>query len=112
MKAIIPYKLTKKEREAIAREIDLQTAENVKKLSVNLQAMVLWCVRQQYGSGKKKLLDFQKAFLPMIKELQDFYQAENAAETEFILLHRLKNEVGIDVEELGEMFEFEVKVKE
>lgn len=87
-----------------------KTAENVRKLSVNIQALVLWSLRKQLGFGKKRLLRFQEAFLPLIEELQDFYEAENAAETEFIILRDLKNEVGIDVEELGDMFNFKCKI--
>lgn len=112
MKAIVPMRLTNKERKALEREIDIQTAKNVKNLSLNLQALVLWNLHEQYGFGKKRLLEFQKSFLPKIEELQNFYLVDNADETEFVLLHKLKNEVGIDVAELNEMFKFEVKVND
>jgi hypothetical protein len=108
MKAILP--LTNKVRKAINDEVNRQTGENVRKLSVNIQALVLWALHQQFGFGKKRLLQFQEAFLPMIEELQEYYQAENAQETEFICMHKLKNEVGIDVESLGEMFKMAVKI--
>lgn len=110
MKAILPMRLTNKERKALEREINIQTAQNVQKLSLNLQALVLWNLHEQYGFGKKRLLDFQKAFLPKIEELQQYYLAEDANETEFICLYKLKNEVGIDVEELNEMFKIQVKL--
>ena len=108
MKAFIP--LTNKERKAIEREVNKQTAENVKNLSVNLQALVLWNLREQLGWGKKLLLRFQKAFLPKLKELEQFYLCNDAAELEFVCLYKLKNEVGIDVKELGTMFEMQVKM--
>lgn len=104
MKALIP--LTNKERKAIEREVNKQTAENVKNLSYNLQALILCNLREQLGWGKKRLLRFQKAFLPKLKELEKFYLCENPAELEFVCVYKLKNEVGIDVKELGEMFEF------
>ena len=110
MKAILP--LTNRERKAIESEINRQTAQNVKNLSLNLQALVLWQLHEQLGFGKKRLLDFQKAFLPMIKELQRFYEVDNADDTDFICKYKLKNQVGIDVESLDEMFEFQVVVKE
>ena len=108
MKAILP--LPNKTRKAINDEINRQTGENVRKLSANIQALVLWSLRKQLGFGKKRLLRFQKGFLPLIQELQEYYQLDNASETEFVCLHELKNEVGIDVEELNEMFQMEVKM--
>lgn len=109
MKAILP--LTNRERKALENEINRQTAQNVKNLSLNLQALVLWQLHEQEGWGKKKLLSFQKRFLPAIQELQRFYELENASETDFVCRYKLKNEVGIDVENLDEMFEFQVVMK-
>ena len=110
MKAILPTKITNKVRKALMDEINKQTGENVKNLSVNIQALVLWSLHQQFGFGKKRLLDFQKAFVPLIRDLQEFYQTDNATETEFVCLYKLKNEVGIDVKNLDEMFQIEVKM--
>lgn len=109
MKAILP--LSNKTRKAINDEINRQTGENVRNLSINLQAIMLWSLRKQLGWGKKRLLRFQKNFLPLIQELQEYYQLDNARETEFVCLHKLKNEVGIDVEQLNEMLQLEVKMK-
>lgn len=112
MKALLPMRLTNKERKALERAINIQMEQNVKNLSLNLQALVLWNLHQQCGFGKKRLLEFQKAFLPMIEELQQFYLVEDADETEFVCLYKLKNEVGIDVAELNEMFKIQVKVND
>lgn len=110
MNALLPYRMTNKERRAFEREVNRQTGENVKRLSLNLQALVLWSLRQQLGWGKKRLLRFQKNFLPLIEQLQQFYQAEDSVETEFICLYKLKNEVGIDVSALDEMFQIQTKI--
>jgi hypothetical protein len=82
MRALIP-RLSSKERKEIERELRFQIAKNVKNLSLNLQAIVLWNVHQQLGHGKKRLIEFQRTFLPLIKQLQDFYMAEDEEETEF-----------------------------
>lgn len=103
--------LTAKQRKALYDEVNRQTAKNVQNLSQNLQAMVLWCLHEHLGFGKKRLMRFQKAFMPMIQELQDFYLAENAEETQFVCKYRLKHECGIDVEELDEMFQVKVKIE-
>ena len=110
MNALLPYLMTNRERKAFVREINRQTGENVRKLSLNLQALVLWSLRQQLGWGCKRLLRFQKNFLPLIEQLQKYYEAEDADETEFICLYRLKHEVGIDVAELDEMFKIQAKI--
>lgn len=109
MKAILP--LPNKTRKAIEDELRRQTGENVRNLSLNITALVLWSIRKKYRLGKKRLLDFHKDFLPLIQELQEYYQLENARETEFVCVKNLRDEVGIDVEQLNEMFSFQVKMK-
>lgn len=104
MRARLPVEIPSKMRKALTDEVNRQTAENVKKLSRNLQALTLWVVHEHLGFGKKRLKRFQEAFLPLIDELQDFYIAENAADTEFVCAYKLKHEVGLDVDELGEMW--------
>ena len=110
MKANI-NQLTAKQRKALYDEVNRQTARNVQSLSQNLSAMVLWCLHEHLGFGKKRLMRFQKDFLPLIQELQEYYLTENAQETEFALKYRLKHECGVNVEELDEMFQIKVKVE-
>ena len=107
MKAHIP--MSKAQRNSMKREIDRQTAENVRRLSVNLTALVLWSIRQQLGFGKKRLLRFHKNFLPLIEELQNFYLSESDEETAFVCIRNLKEEVGIDVNELDNMFRIQAR---
>lgn len=104
MKAHLPVEIPSKLRKALMEEVNRQTAENVRNLSRNLQALTLWAVHKHLGFGKKRLLRFQQAFVSVIEELQDFYMAENAADTEFYASYKLKHEVGIDVDELGDMW--------
>ena len=111
MNAFVP-RLSNRERKEIEREVRFQTANNVKNLSLNLQAIVLWNLHEQLGFGQKRLIEFQRSFLPLIKQLQDFYMAEDAEETEFILLYKLKNEVGVDVSQLNDMFQIECVIKD
>lgn len=108
MKVRLP--LPNKTRKAIEDELGRQTGENVRNLSLNITALVLWSIRKKYRFGKKRLLDFHKDFLPLIQELQEYYQLENARETEFVCVKNLRDEVGIDVEQLNEMFQFEIKM--
>jgi hypothetical protein len=111
MKAHLPSDIPSKVRKAINQELNRQTAQNIKNMSLNLQALVLYALHEKCGFGKKRLMEFQKDFLPLIEELQEYYQTENADETEFVCLYKLKNEVGIDVEKLDSMFKLEIKIK-
>lgn len=112
MKANI-NRLTNKQLKAISDEVNRQTASNVRNLSPNISAMVLWAlhVHPKTRYGKKRLLDFQRSFLPLIQELQEYYLSENADDTVFACKYRLKHEVGIDVDQLDDMFTLKVKIE-
>ena len=111
MKARIPYKLTNREREALQQEIDRQMVDNVTRLSGDLTALVLWQLHTQLGFGKKRLLRFQEAFAPAIREMQEHYSAEGADDTNFVIRYKLKNQCGIDVKDLDAMFQFQITNK-
>ena len=98
------------QRKAINTEINRQIAENVGGLSVYIQAVVLWQLREQLGWGKKRLLRFQKRFAPALKELQEYYEMKTDSDTQFLCEHKLKQEVGIDVRELDEMFKVKYRI--
>lgn len=102
--------LTNREFRALKDEINRQTAQNVENLSQNLQALILWQLREQLGWGKKRLLRFQKRFVPAMRELQAYYMTSSDAETDYICRYKLKNELGIDVAELDEIIGFRIKI--
>lgn len=112
MKARIPYKLTNRERDALQQEIDRQMVENVTRLSGDLTALVLWQLHTQLGFGKERLMRFYEAFAPAIQAMQDHYSAETADETNFVLRYKLKQQCGIDVNDLDAMFQFQITNKE
>lgn len=111
MKARLPANLTNKEMKALRREIDRQTAENVVNLSANLQAAVLYQLHANFGFGKKRLLRFASAFQETLEQLREYYEMYAADDIDFIYKYKLKNEVGIDVNELESMFNFKANVK-
>ena len=102
--------LTNREMRVLRDEINRQTAQNVRKLAKNFQAMVLWQLREQEGWGKVKLLRFQERFVPAIRELEQFYMSANADETDYICEYKLKQEVGIDVKDLDDIIGFDVNI--
>ena len=112
MKARIPIKFSKKERDALQEEINRQMVENVDRLSGDLSALVLWQLHTQLGFGKKRLMRFYEAFAPAIREMQEHYSAEDADDTNFVIRYKLKNQCGIDVKDLDAMFQFQITNKE
>lgn len=104
MKAHVPIKISNKMRKALMDEVNRQTADSVVRLQRNLQALVLWTLRAELGFGKKRLLRFHNRFAQAIQDLKDYYMYDTVEETEFVCLYKLKHEVGIDVDELGDMW--------
>lgn len=104
--------LTNREMRALRNEINRQTAQNVRKLSKNIMALVLWQLRAQEGWGKKKLMQFQEGFIPALRELEEFYMTETAEEVDYICEYKLKHEVGIDVKELNDIIDFQIKIRD
>ena len=112
MKANYLSTIPSKMRKALMQEVNKQTGEAVGKMALHISSLVLWSLHQQLGFGKKRLLRFQKQFLPLIEQLQDYYELQNADETEFVILRKLKDEVGLDVAEHDQMFTIKCHLKE
>lgn len=115
MRVRLPPKLTRSQEKALDRKIDEQILEAIKKLKKNLTAMVLWDYhtdpRLRYG--KKRLLRKLKSFRKNIRELEEYYEMTSAEDSEFLLKYKLREEVGIDLDEYDDdLFDFEVRVKE
>lgn len=104
--------LTNREFKALRNEINRQTAQNVRKLCKNIQALMLWELREQEGWGKAKLLRFQKKFVPAIKQLEEYYMSESADETDYICAYKLKHELGIDLQDLDDIIDFRINIKD
>lgn len=100
---------TAAQRREFTKEINKQIAESIPRLSVYLTAIVLWSAHEEYGSGKKKLLQFHKRFMPRIKELQNHYEMNKIEDLAFLCNQKLK-EIGIDVDELDGMIPIEYRL--
>lgn len=95
MKALIPYKLSKAENEALKREINKQIAEQDEKYQNYYDAMVLYTLYESFGFGKKRLRMFYDKLIEKHKELQQQYEMNQVA---WICLKKLKD-IGVDIEE-------------
>lgn len=100
--------ITNAERRVLNRQVDLQTAKNVRDLGKNLLAVYLWQLHEHEGYGKKRLLRAAKKFGRLIKELAEFYDFKDGEDMEFLYKYRLKTECGIDVDILDDVFDFKI----
>lgn len=94
---------TVNQKRIIRDEVRKQISESVPKLSADMTALVLWVLHEHLGFGKKRLKRFQDAFLPAIKELQDYYELPTAEDAQFLCRYKLE-QIGYDVKEIDTMF--------
>lgn len=92
---IIGAELTVAERKAMEIEINRQIAEHDRKHVNDIDALVLYQLRVQFGFGKKRLKRFFDNFAPALAELIRHYEMPNAST--WICTEMLKRD-GIDIE--------------
>ena len=66
------------ERKAAEIEIKKQLAEFDEAHSMEIDALVLWILHNEFGFGKKRLRKFYEAFADQIYSLVDRYQMEDS----------------------------------
>lgn len=106
MNSIVPRRLSNREMKALNGQIREQVGQNIVKLKSNIEAIVLWCIHEQYGSGAKKLEAFLESFQPALQELMNFYGVESTEDVELACIYNLKS-IGFDTEKLGKAFPIE-----
>lgn len=99
-KKVVGIDLTASEREALDREVRKAMAEYDAKNALEIDAMVLWILHEQFGFGPKRLKRFHDGFVPAIKDLIERYNLDNK-DSAWLCTHKLK-EYGIDLKEWNE----------
>ena len=94
---IIGAHLTVAERKAMNMEIQRQLAEYERKHAIELSAMILWVLHEQFGFGPVRLKRFYYSFDLELKRLLDLYELDDSDES-WICTEKLK-EYGIDISE-------------
>lgn len=89
--------LSANEQKALDKEVNRQLAEATRKHALNIDALVLWHLHEEYGWGPKRLRRFFDTFSIAIKELSDWYEMEETDQG-WLASYKLK-EYGIDIEE-------------
>lgn len=87
--------LTNAERTAMHLEIQRELAEFDKKHMLELDAVVLYCVKKYFGVGEKKLHEFYETFSDELEALIRRYELEHEDKV-WMCTHALKED-GIDI---------------
>ena len=91
-----PLKLTKGQQKALDNEVRRQLVEKKNEFLMDADAMILYTLHKEFGFGKKRLIKFFKTFIDDYEKFIDDYQVEGA----WMAAYRLKQETGLDIEEL------------
>ena len=95
---VIGAHLTAAERKAMDIEIRKELADFTRKHAVEIDAMFLWYLREEFGFGPKRLKQVFLGFAPRIHELCDRYEMHEAGDDIWLCTQMLK-EAGIDLKE-------------
>lgn len=87
----------KKEQEAINAEIQLQCADYDRKNVLEIDAIILWLLHENFGFGMKRLRRFFDLFATEIAALCNRYEMEKK-DSVWLCTYKLK-EYGLDIEQ-------------
>lgn len=90
--------LTAAEKKAMEKEILRQMAEYDRKNAIEIDAMILWQLHEQFGFGPERLRKFYDAFVPGIETVADNYVMQDTDDKIWLFTHKLK-EYGVDLEQ-------------
>ena len=79
-------------------------------IAVNVEAIILWQLHEKHGKGKKWLLNFLDETTPLINGMLDYYDYEKDDEAIWICKHKLKTELGIDLDRANTPFNATLKL--
>ena len=100
LKRVKLYSPEQKVRDYVREEAFRWVNEDILPLiTVNVEAIILWQLHERYGFGKKRLLQFFDETTPLINGILDKYDYEKDDDAIWICKHKLKTELGIDLED-------------
>lgn len=93
--------LSKAEQRAMENEINKQIAESTRKHFLELDAIILWFLHEEFGFGKKRLRRVYDGLAVAVEELCSRYEMNNSGDDVYLCIRKLK-EAGIDIEQWKE----------
>ena len=95
-KHVIGAKLTADEKKALDMEVRRQLAEYTRKHELEIEALVIWQLRQVTGWGETRLKRFYDQFDITLDKLIEHYEV-GSDDAQWLCTKKLKDE-GIDIE--------------
>ena len=116
MKALLPSRadLTANEKRKLVREIRAECINQTRQYEIQLDSVMLFVLRNEFGFGKKRLEKFYNALFEKRCEMQERFQVDE--DDDFAIDYFLKQD-GIDVEAMYKALDqedrekFKVKIK-
>ena len=102
--------ISRQMRAALENEARKAVVKNSHLFARDFMSIILYSLHDKHGWGKKRLLDFYYHVMPTVQRLKDHYEMQDTAAAAFLCSVKLKDEVGIDIDELGTN-EISVEVK-
>ena len=90
--------LTNAEKKALDIEIENEFAEYDRKNTNEIDAVILWILRSEFGFGRDRLRQFHDRFVPALEDLCKRYEMHDREDEIWLCTHKLKED-GIDIEE-------------
>ena len=100
MKARLPIQITKKQRAAMKSEINRQILAQDRHYQMDSDAMILYVLHLCFGMGRERLMRFWRMSIEEHKRIKEFYEMEDYEDWKWVYRIKLKEETGIDIEEL------------
>lgn len=88
--------LTAAEKKAMNMEIQKQTAEYDRRNAIEIEAIVLWILTQNWDFTPSEVEQFHKEFEPSIRSLCERYEMTEMGDDSWLCTHKLKDQ-GIDI---------------
>lgn len=88
--------LSAAEKKAMNMEIRRQLAEYDRKHLVEIDAIILWALHEQFGFGPKRLRKYYDAFHDSVDRLVNWYELDNT-DDEWLCTQMLKR-IDVDIE--------------
>lgn len=95
---VIGAHLTAAEKKAMNLEIQRQLGDYTRKHAIEIDAMFLWFLHEEFGFGLKRLKQVFTGFHPRITELCDRYEMHDEGDDIWLCTQKLKD-MGIDLDE-------------
>lgn len=113
MKVRIPGRttLTAPMKKAAVDEAMRQLGEKIPEIVKNVESIILWQLHVQYGFGHDRIMKFYNNTSELMNDMLTYYCYDSDDDAIWLCKHKLKENLGIDIDELTDTFTYKIKAK-